>query len=322
MPHNKTHASEHTNGTDDIQSATASVKGLATAAQITKLDGIVGSIKTEVFTVDGIWTKPANFLFADVIMINGGGGGGSGRKGATGTDRTGGAGGGGGGLVSVMHVPNATIPGASQGFSVGAGGAGGAAVSTDSTDGNYGSVGGNSSWGPYSSYAPFPGGGGGQGGNTSLAVGGGIGIIYTDDLTRDWTHYINNVLHDMSGGALYEGGYADILQNNSPTPKSMPVRGPTSGGAGACTDAGESIISEGFGGGAGAASFAPGQDITAEMWCGHGGNGGASGVDGLAGFNYGSGGGGGGDGTDAAQDSGAGGAGADGVVVVISYLSN
>jgi hypothetical protein len=34
------HAASHTNGTDDIQSATASQKGLATAAQITKLDGI------------------------------------------------------------------------------------------------------------------------------------------------------------------------------------------------------------------------------------------------------------------------------------------
>lgn len=34
------HASSHVNGTDDIQSATASQKGLATAAQITKLDGI------------------------------------------------------------------------------------------------------------------------------------------------------------------------------------------------------------------------------------------------------------------------------------------
>jgi len=34
------HASNHTDGTDDIQDATASVKGLATAAQITKLDGI------------------------------------------------------------------------------------------------------------------------------------------------------------------------------------------------------------------------------------------------------------------------------------------
>lgn len=34
------HAASHTNGTDDIQDATAAQKGLATAAQITKLDGI------------------------------------------------------------------------------------------------------------------------------------------------------------------------------------------------------------------------------------------------------------------------------------------
>jgi len=321
MPHNKTHASEHTNGTDDIQSATAGQKGLATPTQIGKLDGIVGSSKTEVFTVDGTWTKPANFLFADVIIINGGGGGGSGRKGANGTDRTGGAGGGGGSMF-VLRIPDATLSGASHSVTIGAGGAGGVAVSTDSTDGNLGSDGGNSVFGPYTSFASNPGGVGGQGGNTFLAAGGAIGILHIDDLSRNWTHYINNVLHDMSDSAMYEGGYADILQNNSATPKSMPVRGPTSGGAGACTEASTSIISEGFGGGAGAASFAPGQDITAEMWCGQGGNGSPFGTDGLAGYNYGAGGGGGGDGADAAQDSGAGGAGADGVVVVISYLSN
>lgn len=34
------HAGQHTDGTDDIQDATAAQKGLATAAQITKLDGI------------------------------------------------------------------------------------------------------------------------------------------------------------------------------------------------------------------------------------------------------------------------------------------
>lgn len=34
------HAASHTDGTDDIQNATAAQKGLATAAQITKLDGI------------------------------------------------------------------------------------------------------------------------------------------------------------------------------------------------------------------------------------------------------------------------------------------
>jgi hypothetical protein len=36
----KDHAVRHVNGTDDIQNATAAQKGLATAAQITKLDDI------------------------------------------------------------------------------------------------------------------------------------------------------------------------------------------------------------------------------------------------------------------------------------------
>jgi len=42
------HSSNHTDGTDDIQDATASQKGLATAAQIAKLDGIdaVASVKS------------------------------------------------------------------------------------------------------------------------------------------------------------------------------------------------------------------------------------------------------------------------------------
>lgn len=56
------HAATHTNGTDDIQNATAGQKGLATATQITKLDGIepgatadqtAAEILTAVKTVDG-----------------------------------------------------------------------------------------------------------------------------------------------------------------------------------------------------------------------------------------------------------------------------
>jgi hypothetical protein len=38
--HDQSHAADHVDGTDDIQSATAAQKGVATAAQITKLDGI------------------------------------------------------------------------------------------------------------------------------------------------------------------------------------------------------------------------------------------------------------------------------------------
>jgi len=41
--HNKIHASEHTNGTDDIQSATAGQKGLMAAADKSKLDGVAAN---------------------------------------------------------------------------------------------------------------------------------------------------------------------------------------------------------------------------------------------------------------------------------------
>ncbi len=37
--HAQAHATSHTDGTDDIQSATTSQKGVATTAQINKLDG-------------------------------------------------------------------------------------------------------------------------------------------------------------------------------------------------------------------------------------------------------------------------------------------
>ena len=49
----KNHASNHTDGTDDIQDATAAQKGLATATQITKLDGIeAGADVTDATNVD------------------------------------------------------------------------------------------------------------------------------------------------------------------------------------------------------------------------------------------------------------------------------
>lgn len=56
------HASTHTNGTDDIQSATAAQKGLATAAQITKLDGIEDGADV---------TDASNVAAAGAVMVGG-----------------------------------------------------------------------------------------------------------------------------------------------------------------------------------------------------------------------------------------------------------
>lgn len=49
----KDHASNHTDGTDDIQNATAAQKGLATATQITKLDGIEDGAEVNEIVGDG-----------------------------------------------------------------------------------------------------------------------------------------------------------------------------------------------------------------------------------------------------------------------------
>jgi hypothetical protein len=56
------HASTHTNGTDDIQNATSAQKGLATAAQITKLDGIEALADV---------TDAANVAAAGAVMSGG-----------------------------------------------------------------------------------------------------------------------------------------------------------------------------------------------------------------------------------------------------------
>ena len=50
MGHNKLHATEHTDGTDDIPTATAAVKGLMSAAAMSKLDGIETGATKSTFT--------------------------------------------------------------------------------------------------------------------------------------------------------------------------------------------------------------------------------------------------------------------------------
>jgi len=66
----KTHKSSHTDGTDDIQSATAAQKGLATATQITKLDGIEALADvTDTANVDAAGAVMDTDFNAQTIMI-------------------------------------------------------------------------------------------------------------------------------------------------------------------------------------------------------------------------------------------------------------
>lgn len=70
------HASNHTDGTDDIQNATASQKGLATATQITKLDGVeagaeVNQTDTEIKTQYENNANTNAFTDADATKLDG-----------------------------------------------------------------------------------------------------------------------------------------------------------------------------------------------------------------------------------------------------------
>jgi len=68
------HAATHTNGTDDIQDATAAQKGLATAAQITKLDGIeAGADVTDAANVNPVESDPIVGAVNGLVKANGAG---------------------------------------------------------------------------------------------------------------------------------------------------------------------------------------------------------------------------------------------------------
>ncbi|MGL6349209.1 MAG: hypothetical protein ACRC2U_05025 [Aeromonas sp.] len=130
----------------------------------------------QTFTTPGTftWTKLAGAKLVKIWTISGGGGGGAGRKGAAGTVRTGGAAGGSGG-ISFLEI-DASLLGATESLTVGAGGNGAAAVTVNSTNGGAGSPGGESFFGSVSSkYVRAGNGNGGAGGSATQALGGGFG---------------------------------------------------------------------------------------------------------------------------------------------------
>lgn len=88
------HAADHVDGTDDIQSATGSQKGLATAAQITKLNGIesgatADQTKSEIIALWGGTPSSSKVLGSDGSLLDtsglGGGGAVASVDGETGT---------------------------------------------------------------------------------------------------------------------------------------------------------------------------------------------------------------------------------------------
>src|SRR3989304_6968851 len=136
------------------------------------LDGVAAEeeeavIDLQVFTSDGLWTKPSNARWVQVIAFGGGGGGGSGGRWSSAVNRFGGGGGASGNGV-VAWLP-ASLLGVTEAVVGGPGGPGGPPVKVNNTEGNPGLAGGNSTFGVW---AAAKGGNNGDGGTQSAGLGG------------------------------------------------------------------------------------------------------------------------------------------------------
>jgi hypothetical protein len=105
------------------------------------------------FDTSGTWTKPANCLMAEVVIVGAGGGGASGSKRSSGSTSQGGSAGAGGAVFYNTFL--ASSLGATESVTIGVGGSGGAAVTANDINGTTGGTGGISYFG---SHVGLPGG--------------------------------------------------------------------------------------------------------------------------------------------------------------------
>jgi hypothetical protein len=290
--------------------------------------GGAASADIQEFTSTGssTWTKPAGAKMVYVLMFGGGGGGGSGRKRSIGglTTAAGGAPAGGGGGRTELWIP-ASLLGATETVTVGAGGTGGAAQTTDNTNGSAGTAGGNTTFG---SWATARAGNRGDGGTTSTPSGGnGGGGLGEFSLANSTYSASGGQGGTTTGGAGNSGGYrpgggggGGGFSANDTTARN----GGVGGLGGALLTSG--VGTTGGGGTAGNTTGTPngsaGAAASSYFVGGSGGGGGASasttvGNGGAGGY---PGGGGGGGGAGYTVDSGAGGNGGNGYVRVVTFF--
>lgn len=268
----------------------------------------------QIFTASGTWTKPAGAKMVEIIMIGGGGGGGSGRKGAAGTQR--GGGGAGSGAAGAYHSLPASILGATETVTVGAGGAGGAAQTVNSVSGTAGSDGGSSSFGNWMKAL---------GGN---AGSGGTGVAGSGGAAPPSFQYPNSTAGSAGGGTqtAQSPGISNFMPSGGAGGGHISTGNAASPGAG-CSALGATLTTSGYG--ATIPATAPGANgANAPTNSPQGGNGGGGGTGSTTGNGgtggtgglYGAGGGGGGAAANDVGNSGAGGTGGNGIVIVVTYF--
>jgi hypothetical protein len=303
------------NLTNDLSVANGGTGGSDAASARTNL-GTAAIADVQIFTSSGTWTKPSSAKSVKIQLFAGGGGGGGGRKENTVATTKATGGGGGGGSYLNVSVP-ASVLGATELVTIGAGGSAGAAATGQPQLGGNGGAGGNTTF----NSLICPGGTGGAGGiNGASAQGLGI-------------------LNANNGGSGVPSGTGN---GGSPTSATIATQyGGAGGGAGGTISNTGTVGAGGSGGRSNILNFAGGAGgantgvagtagtnntnaASGLFAVGSGGGGGGAGlaVSGGAGGNGGfpAGGGGGGGATETGATSGAGGGGGAGMAIITTYF--